>query len=46
MAVVQLSQFDITVGQLYHFATGGFWANLPRFCRVLCFLLQICLRSS
>ena len=33
MAVVQLSQFDITVGQLYHFATGGFWANLPRFCR-------------
>ena len=33
MAVVQLSQFDITVAQLYHFATGGFWANLPRFCR-------------
>ncbi len=33
MAIVQLNQFDIAVAQPYHFATGGFWAGLPRMCR-------------
>ena len=35
MAVVQLEQFDIAVAHPYNFATGGFWASLPRICQRL-----------
>jgi hypothetical protein len=33
MAIVQLDPFDINIASPLHFATGGFWAHLPRICR-------------
>ncbi len=33
MAIVQIEPFDVNVCQVFQFATGGLWANLPRLCR-------------
>jgi hypothetical protein len=32
MAIVELSTFDISTASALSFATGGFWANLPKLC--------------
>jgi hypothetical protein len=32
MAIVELGTFDISTASALSFATGGFWANLPKLC--------------